>query len=658
MVVEVLEEALDPRTIEDPGVRQAIVEIADLYRSLNDRWLYKMRAFGVALTPSKRFSLSIIHDPGLMGKVPAQTWVREVSDLIDWEAMKTRHGNINDRGLFLEDAYEAIMTERKKEVHDWMEDLASSNIAASQSKHRTLIFKPGAVVTYDRSYGSGSKNLSGRLINQLQKRAELYALIEELGPDLAKTKAEILSGLMLPGARKGSTRLGNLADPQGRIRFNAIFDHITGLLDIPVNKKFADTGKVIRMWADLVFGGTFGVAALTDISFMSHQLRFMGINLGRAEKALAAALKNSFDRKFRGRDPETRSLIQSSGAGVEALTNALARRLGVEQGGAFGQLGTLHNIMFNLNGVNTWTEIAQEAIMDVSQTHLARFVQGTLSKGEMAETSRYLSKFGIGEQEIDFMKRVISKKEDPSRITELDFSGDKELQNKLRAMNHETMRTGVLYPNISDEAYLRAGTHAGTPMGEGVRIVTKYLPFVFSVHSRIYNRLLHGYGKDGFLNRRNFLGNRSRIEAMIFVTQSLFMGWMVLNIKEMAKGREPLHFMDPDQINSENLKRIINRAGIDGVLSFITNGWDYGPTVGPSIKMAKALGDMDSGKIARASQNFIPGKTLPGVEPVIKSLYAMIFGETYDQFAKQDILFAEKRGQATITEPVINLFSK
>jgi len=647
MVVEYLEGSLDPKNIDEILV-DAIVEIGDTYRALNDRWLYRMRRTGSAIQPLERFSLSVIHDPTLIRAAGKESWTDAITKLIDWDAMKERYGELPNKKAYLSTVYDSILSERKRDLNDWAEDLAGTSVASPHAKHRALILKPGAIIKYDKNFGSGSKNLSGRLINQLQKRAELVALIQEFGHDLSKAKSNIMSALLKSDA-PSSKRLGNFVDPQGRERFNHIFDHITGILDNPVDTKIANTGKVLRMYADLVFGGTFGIAGLTDVAFMSHQLRYMGLSLGEAEKALSIALKDSFNRKFRGKDPETRSALQSSGAGIEALTNALARRLGVEQGGSFGRLGTLHNIMFNLNGVNTWTEIAQEAIVDVTQTHLARFLKGELGKQATLEVSHYLSKFDITPDDIHYMKHKMKTQSDTSRVTELNYVDHAELQRKMRALNHETMRTGVLYPNISDEAYLRLRTRSGTLLGESVRTITKYMPFIMSIHSRIYDRFANGFGKQGFFSRQGFVANRSRIETMIFVAQGLFMGWMVLNLKEMAKGREPLHFMQADQWNSDNARRILERSGMDGVLGFLFKDFDFGPVIGPMLDVKDNALELDATGAVKSSLNFVPGKTLPGVEPVIKSLFALIFYDIYAEALKREAVFFESRyGQSSL----------
>jgi hypothetical protein len=198
------------------------------------------------------------------------------------------------------------------------------------------------------------------------------------------------------------------------------------------------------------------------------------------------------------------------------------------------------------------------------------------------------------------------------------------------------------------------GTQRGTVLGESLRAYFKYWQFPTAVIRKTYSRFLYGYGPDTFNSWKSRGFGDAQYDAMAHIGSAMFFGWMALNLKELSNGREPIHFMQAEQRNVANVKRIFDQSGIMGaagnVMNIFENPASAGGTVGaPLVSLGN---DVVEGNFYGATNSGItltPGNTLPGVNMAIRTVMAGIFSDYYGEAYQSRLDFFDNRfGQSSL----------
>jgi len=632
-----------------------IVQLGELYRSINDRTVLRFQKAGSSIQRLENFSISQRYDMARV-KNNKQQFIDDLlnEDNVDWRATEKNLGGILladkgglmpfDRRKYVQQVAEDIETGRVRDIEDVNE--APGNLGERIAQHRNIVYKPGKYSNIHRKYSPNS-HMGTEVINQMITRARQEVIMRHFGPDYKSTL---------------DVGLQAIKDPKQKAFYGWVFNQMAGDLDHPANAMGAQTlssvGNKVRQLADVAFLGKAGISSIMDVSTMAATFRHQGVKMKDLETNIFRELKKAFDRARKGDNTGVEAL-RAHAAGLDAFLGASSRRFGGEtvSRGSQDIISKMHNTMFNINGMNLWNRVAQEATIDIMQRHFASMVRKSNKDFDNAASS-----FGITREDLDALKGLERKVEglEGSRILPEDIK-NLELKRKYNNYMDEAMNMSVLKPTVSDEALLKFGTRSGTFTGEAVRSLTKYMSFPMAMTRKVYSRFLYGYGDEGFTNWQAGGFNRSQLDAGVFAANSMMMGWLVLNIKEGLAGREPVSFLPTDQrdpdILSRNVGRVVDQSGVLGIVGNVmqfadepTNSRNFGPIFGPAGKTLGDAMDHDRARVSRDIIHSMPFNTLPLVRETAKGILASGVSDWYTEIHQKeksvkDFFFKNKFGQ-------------
>jgi hypothetical protein len=282
--------------------------------------------------------------------------------------------------------------------------------------------------------------------------------------------------------------------------------------------------------------------------------------------------------------------------------------------------------IFKWSGLNLWNEMAQEAFFDVLSQHIGE--QAALARNPEAVIDPLflasLRKFGIDETSF----REMAKHAATDRLSADMLPANLHIEaTKLRQYMDNGVNEAILMPTDSDMALTHFGTQSGTWVGEAARTVSMYRGLQVALSRTVYRRLTNAIREEAVTSWSKRLLAPSSIHAYTFLASALAIGWVAFSMKEISKGREPIHFLTEDQRNGENFVRWLASSGLMGLTHDVLS-LDSGALFGPVAGYAMDVVSEDSfyGFMTKAT-GAIPGATLPFVNEGRKELLSWILGD-------------------------------
>jgi len=194
------------------------------------------------------------------------------------------------------------------------------------------------------------------------------------------------------------------------------------------------------------------------------------------------------------------------------------------------------------------------------------------------------------------------------------------------------MRQAILEPDATSQIFGRGWAQAGTAWGETIRTVTQYMPFGLAIYQKTYRRMLNGYGEQGLGAVMGDPSNRRLLNMMSFVAWSMSLGYLTMNLKELARGREPNYILNLDGLK---VRKWIFQSGVMGPLADILWVRDKSDipemAVGPFFGMVSELGgevlDLDTRGFLMDLERNSPFATLPVAGELRKNIFRNILGD-------------------------------
>ena len=635
----------------DPRAR----EVGEALRLIWDNLHGEMRAQGSNMGYLSDFAFSQSWDRGRVKGVDFNTWKNEMLDALDWDRMVQHNGRLGtldshtgrirffDKEAYLHSVYEDISNGHWRERDNLDFEIMGGNIARQMEQNRTLIFKPGRAFEMDMKYGSG--NTGQAIISQIARKAELASMMRTIAPDLGRFRRDMIN--ILDGRQAQTENLRffeKIIDPTGSTRFKWIFDKLTGSVDRPENAALGKFGKSLRQLADMgVLGQSTVTAFSMDPMHMADQLRFMGMPLMDAYSNLSRATAAAAKRKARLDNLDADAMLMGHAAGLDAFLNAGSRRVGGEITEGSDLISRAHARFFDVQGMNAWNTIGQQATVDVTQRWFGDMAIRVREGKELPpQFVNALERFDISPDEFRAMAELAKEYPfgtnrktsadqaswlDGPRIVKDDIA-DLDLRRKYGNFLDEAMRFGILEPTVTESAYLHLGLQAGTVPGEAMRFITKYMNFPLAVGRKTYRRMLNGYGEDGLRELSSMGMTQGTIALMQFVPILLMGSATALGIKDILAGRDPIGDMTP-----QRMARILSNSGALWVfpeLYGLAEG-DLGlaPPVGSAANLVTGAATADPYRMSNAVMDTIPGNNLPLINEAKKAMMATIFEDWY-----------------------------
>lgn len=622
---------------------KALEEVYEAFIATNENLRNQLNELGAGIRYREGFTgLSQRWDERSILQHGEAQFRSDMNESIDWEATEAAHGGVmnvitSEDGRvtdWQEFDREAFLTEWYKEIQsNKIEDHASTDVVQSFGKHRAIVMKTASEIPMTQKY-SGHKSLGLLYMDQIRHRSEMIAIAKKFGtrplPNFEATATRL--GLDTDASFKDITGLESAGNTLSMKQLIATVEYLTGALDNPANKDLARHSKNFRKVSNLAFLPMSGVSALTDIPMIALTLQQNGVlkmdDMGKFLEAYAAAHARRF-----GGDEATRQVLEGMGAGVDAALNAASSRVALADSSDPDLLGRMNDAMFSLNYLNGITTAGQEAFMDVMTRSLAEQIQ---AEDINPLTARMLEDFGFTVKDIkELVDSVVSGDDGVARVGPSTIKSP-EVARKTREMLLQLMNEAVMFPDAGTQALVRGGLQAGTVAGEIARDVFQYSSFPLAMTRIISRKFMTNYqGTSPWTTHQT-----GRVQMVAFVGSMLALGYMTTIIKDLLRGREPMHL---GNMSGKGWERVVAQSGVAGILEPMLSlgSGDVRGAVAPlpSTLFSAVMKETGAEKVDALRPLY--GSAYPIVGPAIGKTIGWAFGESVQELQNNRAAFLE-----------------
>jgi len=398
------------------------------------------------------------------------------------------------------------------------------NVAKKVSQPRALHFKDGdSAFAYNQAFGT--KNFKDAVLQDVFIRSKQIALMENLGPNPGSTFETALRELgESVRTRDDAARQG---DSLRDWRIKAAFNEVTGLNDHPANITLHRVASNVRALSTMArMGGTF-LSSLADKAFLQAEMSFQGIST-----------LETFGKQITGlipRSAEDTARLRLMGVAMDGLIGNTISRYSIHD----AITGRVHNAQqkfFSLNFMNWWTDNNKASAAELMSAHLGE--NSHLAYRELPEDLKGIfNLYEIADQEWDLIRAVASEKEGVRYITPEKIT-DRLTATKLRTYFSDRVDYAVPTPGASERKWSTFNTQSGTPLGEGVRMLTMFRSFPITVISKIMQREVYGHGAKSL---RQFLtsDHQGKFRMAQLIAMTTIGGYISGVIKDALLGKHP-----------------------------------------------------------------------------------------------------------------------
>ena len=589
------------------------LQIAKIIHKNNEALRLRQNRAGAAIDKLEGFTVSQSHDRSAIRKAGVQAWKEKILPLLDKE--KTFMGD--DVNEFLDSTYEVLTTgisKKDKAAEGLFEFKGPSNLAKKASRSRVLHFKDAdSSIEYRNLYGK--RDFMEGVMLGIDGASRNVALMETLG-----TNPRAMFDKMLEDTRKkyrgDPEKVKGLENPR---MLKNYYEEVDGSTLIPESPSLATIGSTIRAIQSMAKLGMALISSFSDIPIKASELQHQ--NFGFLESYGIAFSDIRLPSKLR------KQASASLGVGMNGMTGSVAARW-TSSDDLTGTASKLQRLFFKMNGLEWWTD-SQKVGTGMAMSHRLATLKGLSFDKLDADTKRLFRNYDIDASDWESIRKAANKMDDgneyitPDAIRDIEGLTAKQkevLEDKLRAYFIDRADMATLTPDARERALLNQGLRRGTVEGEMLRFVMQFKSFPTTVLTKVYGRALYGKGKADI---------PALIQTAIMTT---IMGYGVMVLKDLAKGREPRSLEDPKTWSAALLQG--GGAGIMG--DFLLGEYNrygrdlVGTLAGPSFGMANdiaatasaaAHGDDASAKALQTLIANTPFANLFYIRPAINHMF-------------------------------------
>lgn len=442
--------------------------------------------------------------------------------------------------------------------------------ARSVSKARVLHFKgPDQWMDYHQRFGRGS--LLANVTMGLERAAKNAALMDRMGPSPDAMFANKRAHLHAEARARGDN---GAADRLLAAQRQAEFDEITGAGSAPDNLRLAIVGRTIRVQQSLAKLGGMVLSGLSDTSLSAQAMKRAG-----------ASYLTGYDGAFRGitrlQGDEGKAAADLLDIGARSAAAHLAGRFHASDG-PLGWAASAQRLFYKVNLFEAWQDGLRRGVAEMFSGHLgaeARKGWDGLNAGTRETLERYgieaadweLARKGLVDPEVkaegfrslrDLPTSSSSGAGDTGRkywtMEALDGISDRDLwkragldgkaatadaarrvredlRHRFQAMVQGVLDDAMTEARARERVGLTRGTRPGTVWGESVRSFTQFWSFSAAIMGRHVAPATRGYA-----------GAKPVSLMAHLIIASTLMGYVSLQAKQLAKGREFRPWTDED----------------------------------------------------------------------------------------------------------------
>ncbi|MEL6204129.1 MAG: hypothetical protein AAFR47_02290 [Pseudomonadota bacterium] len=534
--------------------------IAAIVHKYRRRAIERENRAGAAIRYRSGYVTRQTHDIGRMRRQGFEAWRDEIGPRMDWDTMEIPR---DERAKFLRSAYRAMVTGVRLNIGETDETgmvfafKGPGNLAKKESASRVLLFR-SADDWYEYNQKFGRADLNEGILADIQNSARATALMDTFGTNPRAMFDRVRDKLQ---AQHG--------DETGKVdrlkhgRLDRQFAEIDGTVNISALPSAAAWGRGIRAWQSMSkLGGALLSALGTDQFLVAAERRAQG-------RGIALALADSVRAPIKGimalTGEERRAAAEMLGAGIDGAMGDAVSRFSA-QDDAPGRMSKLLGLFFKYNGLGPWSDAQKRGVGLMMANDLARY-SGQGWDGLPATTREMLSTYGITADRWELVRGATFADEDgrrylvPDLVPEgADRAGRRARDDAVAALAayySDRTNRAIAEPNARTRAIQRRGLQPGTAQGEAIRFFMQFKTFPISVILNTLGGITYGRGAKSLYAA--FIRGEADMQALaLFIAGSTTAGFLSMQLKEIAKGREPR------EITEKNIGEIITASALQG----------------------------------------------------------------------------------------------
>lgn len=490
----------------------------------------------------KDFGLPQGHNREAIARTAKREWIEFTKERLDFTKMRGPDGeSIGLRGVLasLDALYDDIVSGGLNEVAPV--DPRMQNTVARRTHHRFMIFRDAeSWLQYQEKFGN--PDIFATITAHIDSLARDTATMEVLGP-YPERAIEFMESLVDQAHAKGAismtgkaaaASLGKVGAPKTHLRDT--FNVVTGKLNRPANSAVASISQANRnILVSALLGGAW-FSSLSDLAIERLAAKMVGLPFS---KVLGSHLK-----MFATNSTADRLLAARLGFGVQGWAShaIAAQRLFGEVTGPDWS-ARIADTVLRASFLSPWTESGRFAfqtemlgmISDLSDRALADLpdpLKRTFGRHGIDAATwdriRFVEKWADPENgEVRFLRPEDVARHQPGDVGLRDIHAQWQAANLLSQMIFIESKFAIIETTPRVRALLTAGKPAGSFWGEVARDVALFKSFPVTM---MHMHLSRGLNVEG-MSKGNYFAQ--------LVIGTTIMGGLAMQLKEVAKGRDP-----------------------------------------------------------------------------------------------------------------------
>jgi hypothetical protein len=544
---------------EDGAINRSIsgnekaYQMAKIVKKWNDIILEDKNSLGANIKKLPGYIFRQSHQQDKMLKAGGSAVTDEASHKIAWISkikLKLNHEMTfkgEDPDKVLSDIWVNLIDGKHMQSVTGSLDYGSANIPRRQSANRVLHFKSGKdFYDYDQEFGIG--DLGKSLEFGFTKTAQDVGLVKQLGTNPKKNLETLIRLLQNHYRGKG---VGSKNISFEKIKND--YEQIDGTSNIPDDATIAKIGAGIRTFQTIGKLDQVTITSLTDIVYMMAEANYQGMNIFETFSSSLRELKRLSSPE------ELKEILEPLNLGLEHFAGQFSEHFTTKEG-MIGNFSNVQSGFFKLIGFTSLmrrqkssfalmmqnhygnlTEKSWDLLPDKTKNVLGQYnIDGAkwdiMRKTRLvdAEGRKFLTLKNLDDIPNEMVSNYITKfKPDIKKITDKKIlEVKKEIQSSWRMFLYDRIHFAILEPTAREKAFISRGFRKGDVLGELWHMATQFKSFPITVVMKALAREIKGYQPGMKYN--------AAIPSLAMMTiLGTTVGYMVLSIKDMLKGREP-----------------------------------------------------------------------------------------------------------------------
>ena len=510
-------------------------ELSLAWKEASEYLRKRFNAAGGAIPKRTDWGLPQQHSTVKVREASFEEWRDFISARLDLDKMKDMetglHFSPEKLELVLKDVYETIRTDGMSKIKPGGRPTGGKSLANRNADHRFLVFKNAdSWMEYQEKFGND--NPFDVMMGHISNMSRDIAFMERLGPNPMATKNFIKQTLAKSAA--GDDKAEDAVRSTAK-RVDELYNILQGTNNAPIRRFWATTFAGTRQILQSAQLGAAAISAITDVNFNRIARRMNGL-----------PQVNTLNQYLK--------LLQPLGAEEKGK---LAIRLGLTAEGWSTLAAAQMRYTGDISGPEVTRRIA-DFVMRASllspMTQAGRWAFGMEFLGSLADNvgksfdeldpmfRKAMERYNIGSDRWDIIRTTelydykgakFLRAEDVEFRTDIDPRLAREMATDIMRMVETETNFAVPSTSVRGRAALTGDLPPGSISGELVRSFAMYKNFGVTL---VNTHIMRGAATPGAKGKGRYFAD--------LLLSTTIMGALALQLKEMAKGRDPRP-MDP-----------------------------------------------------------------------------------------------------------------